>query len=225
MIERSLVLPLGKKELPFYETSFTYRPSKFGFNSPISISNPCKTRAHAVQYRERIYYLSDEEERANFLKQPSKYTKGVESIPLDIPYKPFACVIGYPRSGKSTLCQKISENTGAVHIQLDEVIQMFIGNDSQHSENLRNNMMMEGRGIDDLTMVQLLLKRIQMPDCVMNGFVIEDFPRTKTQAVIMARNGLKPWNVFNVKIPLEEVYKRTYADKDTEFGCMRNILA
>lgn len=58
--------------------------SKFGVNSPISPSNPIKVKDYAVLYRERIYYLSDEDEREAFLLEPSKFTKGVESIPLDI---------------------------------------------------------------------------------------------------------------------------------------------
>ena len=105
IIERAQVVNIpNQKELAYYEESFTFKPSKFGFNSPLSLCNPTKTRQYAVQYRERIYYLSDEDEKAKFVKEPSKYTKGVESIPLDVGYKPFACVVGYPKSGKSTLC-------------------------------------------------------------------------------------------------------------------------
>ena len=63
LLEREQALALSSKELPLYETSFTYKQSKFGLNSPLSLSNPIKTREHAVLYRERIYYLSSPEEQ------------------------------------------------------------------------------------------------------------------------------------------------------------------
>jgi len=105
LLEREQAIPLTMKELPFYEQSYTFKISKFGMNSPLSPSNPVKTRSHAVLYRERIYYLSDADEQKEFLTQPSKYTKGVESIPLDINYKPAVCVLGHPKCGKTTLCE------------------------------------------------------------------------------------------------------------------------
>jgi len=47
-----------------YEKSYTYKQSKFGEYSPISLFNPTRTKNHAVLYRERIYYLSDAEEQS-----------------------------------------------------------------------------------------------------------------------------------------------------------------
>ena len=35
-------------------------------------------------YRERIYFLSNADEQEEFMLQPSKYTMGVETVPLDI---------------------------------------------------------------------------------------------------------------------------------------------
>jgi len=65
------------------------------------------------------------------LKEPSKFTKGVESIPLDVGIKPRVLVLGLPKSGKSTLCQRIAEHTGAVHLQMDEIIDRYIERDSK----------------------------------------------------------------------------------------------
>jgi len=109
LIERQQATKLTKAELPLYENSFTFSQSKFGENSPISLSNPVKTKQHAVLYRERIYYPADEDEQSMFLNEPSKFTKGVESIPLDIHNKPKVSVIGLPKSGKSAICAAICQ--------------------------------------------------------------------------------------------------------------------
>jgi adenylate/nucleoside-diphosphate kinase len=106
LLERQQAQKLTVKELPTYEErSYTYKQSKFGVNCPIYPTNPIKTKNHAVLYRERIYYLSDGESQDKFLMEPSKYTKGVEPIPLDIQIVPKVAVIGLPKSGKSILCQ------------------------------------------------------------------------------------------------------------------------
>jgi adenylate/nucleoside-diphosphate kinase len=109
-IERHQAQKLTPKELSNYELrSYIYQQSKFGRNSPIAPANPCKSREYAVLYRERIYYLSDEEEQKAFLVEPSKYTKGVEPVPLDLLIKPRALVLGLPKCGKSTLCQRVAQ--------------------------------------------------------------------------------------------------------------------
>jgi len=44
LIEREQAQPLKLKEVKFYEVSYTYKPSKFGCNSPLSLYNPVKTK-------------------------------------------------------------------------------------------------------------------------------------------------------------------------------------
>lgn len=62
LVEREQAQVLKKKEVPFYEKSHTFKPSCYGTSSPITPYNPIKTKEFAVLYRQRIYYLSDEEE-------------------------------------------------------------------------------------------------------------------------------------------------------------------
>jgi hypothetical protein len=39
------------------------------------------------------------------LKEPSKYTNNVEAVPNDVNIKPKVCVLGAPKSGKTTVCK------------------------------------------------------------------------------------------------------------------------
>ena len=131
LIERAQAQALAPKDLPLYEQkSYIYQPSKFGPFCPIAQSNPVKSRDHAVLYRERIYYLGDADAQAMFLQEPSKYTKGVEPVPLDVQMIPRVSVLGLPKSGKSELCSRISALTGAVHLQMDQILEKFIDADS-----------------------------------------------------------------------------------------------
>ena len=225
LIERQQAQPLTEKELPFYEMSYQYKQSKFGVNSPLSLSNPVKERRFAVLYRERIYYLASSEEQKQFLVEPSKFTKGVDAIPLDIQVVPKISVLGLPKSGKTTLCEKICASTGAVHLQMADIIQQFIEMDSVQCERLRKEMKKEGRPCEDQILVSLLAKRTKMKDCQANGWVVEDFPKNKSQAMHMCREGLTPSNVFFVRVSVEEVYKRTNAKSKDDFECNRSVLA
>lgn len=72
-----------------------------------------------------------------FRAEPSKYTLGVEAIPLDVVTKPKIAVLGNPMSGKSTLAASLAKDTGAVHIQLAELIESVVERDSVQSERIR----------------------------------------------------------------------------------------
>jgi adenylate kinase family enzyme len=108
---------------------------------------------------------------------------------------------------------------------MDDIIQEFMECDSAQSERLRKMMKVEGRGIDDTLTVSLLYKKLQSKECLKFGWVLEDFPKTKNQAIAMAKQGLTPYNVINVRITQEECYTRTAADQATDFEAFRTILA
>ena len=104
LIESAQAMAIPPKEVKVYEASYTYKQSKFGMNSPISPFNPKKVKNFAVLYRERIYYLADAEEQEAFLREPSRYTKDIEAVPMDVRVLPRVVVQGLPKSGKSTIC-------------------------------------------------------------------------------------------------------------------------
>lgn len=101
LIEREQCSDLKPAEVKHFEKSYTYKHSKFGISSPITPFNPEKSKNFTVLYRERIYFMANEEERYKFKLTPSKYTMSVEPVPLDINVKPAVCVIGLPKSGKT----------------------------------------------------------------------------------------------------------------------------
>lgn len=67
LIEREQAIDVLAKDVKFYEESYTYKHSKFGLSSPLSQFNPSKTKTNTVLYRERLYFLADESEKARFL--------------------------------------------------------------------------------------------------------------------------------------------------------------
>ena len=107
------------------------------------------------------------------------------------------------------MCKRVSEITGAVHLEMETLIEEFVDRDSSFAAKVSQKLKVEGRDLDDLLLVQLIQKRVGMDDCASRGWILEGFPQTRAQAVLMAKKSLLPSNVIMVNIPIEEVYKRT----------------
>jgi len=175
-------------------------------------------------YRERLFFPSDKDEQDQFLAEPSKYVNNVEAIPLDIKIQPRIVVQGLTKSGKTELCKRIESITGAVHLTMEDLIEGFVDRDSSFADKVSYKLKEQGRDLDDLLLVQLIQKRVEMADCAKKGWVLEGFPHTRAQAILMAKKSLLPSNVIMLNIPLETVYKRTAPLQGEEFGCNRTIL-
>ena len=157
--------------------------------------------------------------------EPSQFVMDeIEAFPQDVQIIPKISVIGFPATGKSELCQKISSVTGAVHLQLEDIIEDQVERDSSFSKKLRERIKVQGKEVDDLYMIQVIQKRVEYADCQRNGWVLEGFPQTRGQAMLMAKKGLLPSNLFLLRAPIETVYTRTAPHCDTDFGCNRIVL-
>lgn len=86
-------------------------------------------------------------------------------------------------------------------------------------------MKTEGRQLEDDMLVSLVIKRVQMADCTSRGWVLEDFPKTRNQAMFLAKRGVVPTNVLYMKQSVEETYRRTLSTSESKFGSIRPILA
>ena len=88
--------------------------------------------------------------------EPSKYVLGVEPVPLDIQYLPKVVVQGLPKSGKTELCKRIAAATGAVHLNMEDLIEDFVDRDSSFAAKVATKLKTNGTDIDDLMIVQLI---------------------------------------------------------------------
>jgi adenylate kinase family enzyme len=82
--------------------------------------------------------------------EPSKFVKGIESVPNDILVKPRVIVVGLPKSGKSDLCRILNQKIGVVHLQFEDIIEDYITRESSFCNKISELMKSKGREIDDL---------------------------------------------------------------------------
>lgn len=82
--------------------------------------------------------------------------------------------------------------------------------------------MFAGQAFDDEALIKLLHRRLQEPDCKRNGWIIENFPQTRDQAVLMAQKSILPNNVLTMHVDPTVCYKR--AKGDNSFDYINDIL-
>merc|ERR1719310_1911570 len=78
-------------------------------------------KENAVIMRDRVFYPRTEQEREEFCQRPLNYLGF--PFPTAVPASPAALILGPPMSGKTELCRKIEEKTGAVYLNMPEVLQ------------------------------------------------------------------------------------------------------
>jgi len=74
-------------------------------------------------------------------------------------------------------------------------------------------------------LVDLVVKRINEKDCVQRGWLLDAFPQTRDQAIMLLKKGVRPTNVIHLQLPVEKSYQRSLTTSDAEFGSIRTILS
>ena len=113
--------------------------------------------------------------------------------------------LGPPGAGKGTLASEVSKRYGIPHISTGDLFRAAIKNQTELGKKVKS-VMDSGRLVDDNLTVALVKERLDKDD-TKNGFILDGFPRTITQADALEKI-TKMDSVINFHIPDEEVIKR-----------------
>jgi adenylate kinase len=89
---------------------------------------------------------------------------------------------GRPGSGKGTQAQRIASRLGLTHLSTGDVVRNALADACNDRADLRA-CVEAGRLVDDATMVELLQEALDV--CSRRGVVLDGFPRTLPQAVLL----------------------------------------
>jgi len=114
-------------------------------------------------------------------------------------------LLGCPGAGKGTQAKLIAEKYQIPSISTGDILRAAIQQGSALGKKVKE-IVESGHLVPDEVVIQLVLERIQQPDCK-NGFLLDGFPRTVAQAEALAK--LSPINyVIDIDVPEDEVVKR-----------------
>lgn len=119
-------------------------------------------------------------------------------------------MLGAPGAGKGTQAKMIAEKYQIPHISTGDIFRANIKNGTELGKEAKNYID-KGLLVPDELTVKILLDRVANKDCV-NGYVLDGFPRTIPQALVLeealAKTGDKIDFAINVDVPDENIIKR-----------------
>ena len=89
-------------------------------------------------------------------------------------------LLGPPGAGKGTQAQKIEKTQGLVQLSTGDMLRAAVTEGSKVGKKAKD-FMEAGKLVTDEIVVKIIESRIQKVDCK-NGFLLDGFPRTLTQA-------------------------------------------
>ena len=122
--------------------------------------------------------------------------------------------LGPPGAGKGTYASRICGKKGWAHISTGDLLREEVKNQTELG-NEAKQYMDQGKLVPDELVIKMLSGRLERDDCK-EGFVLDGFPRTITQAEAL-ENITKIHAVVNLKIPdwvlIEKILARRTCEK------------
>ncbi|MDA9832274.1 adenylate kinase [Gammaproteobacteria bacterium] len=115
-------------------------------------------------------------------------------------------LMGAPGSGKGVQGQALIERLGLVRISTGDMLREQISQQSSLGVQAKEYMD-QGLLVPDELIVALLKMRIKASDC-QKGFILDGFPRTKSQAKALTDHGLLPDHIVFLDVPKELIIQR-----------------
>lgn len=119
-------------------------------------------------------------------------------------------LIGAPGSGKGTQAENIKQKYPIAHISTGDILRANVKAGTELGKNAKEYME-SGKLVPDEVIIAMVKSRLQEPDCK-DGFLLDGFPRTKTQAealdLILKKLGILLDAVVQLDVDDETVIRR-----------------
>ncbi|KAI9360335.1 adenylate kinase-domain-containing protein, partial [Zopfochytrium polystomum] len=119
---------------------------------------------------------------------------------LQKPEVPSIVICGPPSSGVASLCARVAQLYDCIHISTSALLQTAIERQTSLG-NQAKPFIERGELVPDAIMLSLVTQRLEEPDAVTKGFVLDGFPRTREQAFAMQMRGLVVDHFVIIEIP------------------------
>jgi adenylate kinase len=133
-------------------------------------------------------------------------------VPLDV------LLLGVQGSGKGTQAKRISSDYGLAHIATGDMLRNAVAEGTELGRRVQP-ILESGELVPDELMIELIRERLQSEDAK-NGFVLDGFPRTMTQAEaldsMLSEIGRPLSVVFELQVPDEVVVERLHKRAEQE---------
>ena len=116
-------------------------------------------------------------------------------------------VAGAPAAGKGTLCEKLVEEYGCIHLSTGDMLRAAIAARSELGKQVKG-VMAAGLLVPDELVIKAVLERLSSPDVEKAGFILDGFPRTANQAHALEAAGVAIDKFVLIEVPEEVLVQR-----------------
>ncbi|KAF8107292.1 hypothetical protein N665_0124s0083 [Sinapis alba] len=116
-------------------------------------------------------------------------------------------ISGAPASGKGTQCQLITQKYGLVHISAGDLLRAEIASGSENGK-LAKEYMEKGQLVPDEIVVMMVRDRLSQTDSEQNGWLLDGYPRSSSQATALKGFGFQPDLFILLEVPEDILIER-----------------
>ena len=148
-----------------------------------------------------IDILQEKKAKKNTVNVPNPFKKLVDKSPLKI------IIAGAPASGKGTQCEFIRDKFNVVHLSTGDILRAAVKEGT--AVGIRAKEFMDaGKLVPDEVIIDVVVERLKQEDCVTRGWLLDGFPRTKSQADALLAAGMVPDCFIMLNVPEEVLVER-----------------
>ncbi|CDY63236.1 BnaCnng41710D [Brassica napus] len=116
-------------------------------------------------------------------------------------------ISGAPASGKGTQCELITQKYGLVHISAGDLLRAEIASGSGNGK-LAKEYMEKGQLVPDEIVVMMVKDRLSQTDSQQNGWLLDGYPRSSSQATALKGFGFQPDLFIVLEVPEDILIER-----------------
>jgi len=116
-------------------------------------------------------------------------------------------ICGAPGSGKGTQCEKLVAKHHYVHLSTGDILRAERERNTELGQKAQG-FIDKGLLVPDDVVIGIVNHHIAKPEVKKNGFILDGFPRTESQAQALSAAGCEPDKVIVLDVPDEVLYQR-----------------
>ena len=120
---------------------------------------------------------------------------------------PRIIIAGAPAAGKGSQCEMLKAKFGLVHLSTGDILRAAVKEGTPLGMKAKA-FMDGGQLVPDELITGVICNRLKDKDCETKGWLLDGFPRTKSQAEALTANGIVPDNVVMLDVPEDILLER-----------------
>ena len=112
-------------------------------------------------------------------------------------------ITGNTGAGVDNICVTLTNSLEYKCINMAQLIENELSKESEQSEQIKKNYN-ECRYVDDSTIIEILKEQLIKCEEEKISYIVEDFPKNRTQAIFLQSSGLLPDNIIVLKTAKEK---------------------